>query len=75
MGTRMEIRGASRSALGAEIRTLSRRIVVQVLPEPPLDFSYAHPLAFAVVGDLIAVNLTEAEIARFRMGEVKATHA
>jgi hypothetical protein len=41
---------------------LFRRIVVQVLPEPSLDFSHAHPFAFAVVGDLIAVDLAEAEI-------------
>ena len=54
---------------------LFRRVVVQVLSEPSLDFGYAHSLAFAVVGDLIAVDLAEAEIARFRMGEVKSTHA
>ena len=32
---------------------LFRRIVVQVLSEPALDFSYAHSLAVAVVGDLM----------------------
>jgi hypothetical protein len=27
------------------------------LPEPSLDFCHAHPLAFVIVGDLIAVDL------------------
>ena len=73
--TRMQIRGAPRSLCGAELQMLFRGIVVQVLPEPSLDSSYAHALAFAVVGDLVYVDLAEAEIARFGMGEVKATHA
>jgi hypothetical protein len=55
---------------GTEILMLFRGVVVQVLPEPSLNFSYAQSLAFAVVGHLVAVNLAEAEIARFRMGEV-----
>src|SRR5712691_4050506 len=58
-----------------QVRTLCRRVVVQVLPEPSLDFCHAHPLAFAIVGNLVAVDLTETEIARFRMGEVEPTHA
>src|SRR6266403_2254793 len=58
-----------------QVRTLCRRVVVQALPEPSLDFCHAHPLAFAIVGNLVAVDLTETEIARFRMGEVEPTHA
>src|ERR1700674_5418674 len=54
---------------------LFRWVVVQVLPEPSLNLSDAHPFAFAVVGDLITVNLAEAEISRFRVGEVESTHA
>jgi len=54
---------------------LFRRVVVQILPEPSLDFSDPHSLAFAIVGDLIAVYLAEAEVSRFWMGKVKATHA
>lgn len=49
-------------AAGAGTQVLLRRIVVQVLPEPSLDLGYAHSLAFAVVGDLIAVDFAEAEI-------------
>jgi len=56
-------------------RWLFRWVVIQVLPEPSLDFSYTHSLAFAVVGDLVAVNLSEAEISRFGMGEVEPAHA
>jgi uncharacterized protein (DUF3820 family) len=41
-------------------RMLFRRVVVQVLPEPSLDFYHAHPFPFAVVGDLITVDLAEA---------------
>ena len=41
---------------------LFRWVVVQVLPEPSLNLSAAHPFAFAVVGDLITVDLAEAEI-------------
>src|ERR1700730_5034608 len=54
---------------------LFRRLVVQILPEPSLDFCHAHPLAFVIVGDLIAVDLAEAEISRFRVGKVEPTHA
>src|SRR5215831_17723044 len=32
---------------------LFRRVVVQVLPQPALNFRHAHPLALAVVGDLV----------------------
>jgi hypothetical protein len=58
-----------------EIPMLFRRVVVQILPEPSLDFSDPYPFAFAIVGDLIAVYLAEAEVSRFWMGKVKATHA
>jgi hypothetical protein len=52
----------SDSGLAAEVQLLFRRVVVQVLPEPALDLYHAHPLAFAIVGDLITVDLAEAEI-------------
>lgn len=42
---------------------LSRGIVVQVWAEPSLDFSYGHFLTLAVIGDLIAINFSEGEIA------------
>ena len=58
-----------------QVRLLPRRIIVQVLPEPSLDFCYRHPLAFVIVSDLIAVNFSKTEIPRFRMGEVEPTHA
>jgi hypothetical protein len=58
-----------------EIPMLFCRVVIQILPEPALDFAHAHSLAFAVVGDLIAVNLAEAEISRFGVGEVESAHA
>src|SRR3984893_9995143 len=54
---------------------LIRRVVVQVLPEPSLDLCHAHPLAFAIVADLVAIDFTEAEIPRFGMGEVEPAHA
>jgi hypothetical protein len=57
------------------VQMLFRRVVVQILPEPSLDFCHAHPLAFVIGGDLIAVDLAEAEISRFWMGEVDSTHA
>src|SRR5580704_11658399 len=40
------------------------RVVIQVLTEPPFDFSHTHTLAFVIVGDLIAVDLAEREISR-----------
>src|SRR5580698_7811784 len=52
-----------------------RRVVVQVLTEPSLDFGDCHPLALVIVVDLIAVDLSEAEVARFRMGEVETAYA
>ena len=51
------------------------RVVVQILPQPSLDFRHTHPLAFLIVGDLIAVDLAKAEISRFRVGKVEPTHA
>jgi hypothetical protein len=46
----------------ASVRMLLGRVVIQVLPEPSLDFRHAHPLAFAVVGNLVAVDLAQTEI-------------
>jgi hypothetical protein len=59
----------------ADIQTLFRGIVVQVLSKPSFDFGYAHSFAFAVVGDLITADLAQAEITRFWMGKIKTTHA
>jgi hypothetical protein len=41
---------------------LIRRIVVQALPEPPLDFGNAHCFALGIISDLIAVDLAKAEV-------------
>jgi hypothetical protein len=46
----------------SSVAMLFRRIVVQVLPEPSLDFYHADPFPVAVVGDLITVDFAEAEI-------------
>lgn len=59
--------GANSEGLGMSpqrpyTRLLFRRVVVQVLAEPSLDFCHAHPLAFAIVGDLIAIDLSETKI-------------
>src|SRR5579872_625839 len=54
---------------------LFRRIVVQVLPEPALDLCHTHSLTLVIVSDLIAVDLTETKISRFRMGKVESTYA
>src|ERR1700678_1870140 len=51
------------------------RIVVQVRPEPSLDLRYGHTLALVIVHDLIAFDLAEAEIARFRMSEIETAYA
>ena len=48
---------------GDRILKLLPRIVVQVLSEPSFDFSYPHSLAFAVVGNLVAVDFAQTEIA------------
>jgi hypothetical protein len=53
---------------------LFRGVVIQILPEPSLNFCHAHPLAFVIVGDLIAIDLSQAEIPRFRVGEVEPAH-
>jgi hypothetical protein len=62
-------------AVSSHRQLLLCRVVIQVLPEPSLDLYHAHALAFAIVGDLIAVDLAQAEISRFWMGEVEPTHA
>src|SRR5271170_6022255 len=61
--------------LGFELVALFSRVVVEVLPEPSLDLGCAHPFALVIVGDLIAVDLAEAKISRFRVCKVKPTHA
>ena len=50
-------------------------IVIQVLPKPSFYLRYGHSLALAVVSNLISVDLLEAEIPRFGMGEVEAADA
>src|ERR1035441_10738202 len=42
------------------------------IPRPGI---LAHPLAFGVVGDLIAANLAQAEITRFGVCEAEPAHA
>lgn len=64
----------SQMALRHRNRMLFCRIVVQVLSEPSLDFRYAHPFTFVIVGNLIAVDLAEGEISGFRVGEVESAH-
>ena len=62
-------RAASRNHLGpCGTCPLSCRIISQIRRKPPLDLSHAHPLAFGIVFDLIAVNLAQAEIAGFPGG-------
>ena len=56
-------------------RFLARRIVVQVWAEPAFDLFHGHSLAFGIVFRLIAVDLAQAEIAGFRVGEVEAAYA
>jgi hypothetical protein len=51
------------------------RFVIQIRPEPSLHLFHAHPLALGVVFHLVAVDLAEAEIAGFWMGEVEAAYA
>src|SRR4029077_10599191 len=58
-----------------QVQMLFSKVVIQVLPEPSLDFCHAHPLAFAVVGNLVAVDLAETEISRFRVCKVEPAHA
>src|SRR6185312_6827585 len=72
--TANDLPGVVRNCGVAVYRRL-RGVVVQVLAEPALDLGHAHPLAFVVVGDLIAVDLAEDEVARFRVGEVEAAYA
>src|SRR5581483_1200851 len=59
----------------ADVQLLFHRVVIQVLSQPPFDFLHGHSFALAVVGNLITFDLAEAEIARFRMGKVKAVYA
>ena len=42
---------------------LFRRVVIQVLSEPSLDFVNVHIFALTVVGNLITLNLAETKIA------------
>ena len=50
-------------------------IVVQIGTEPPLYLSNTHAFALVVVGDLVAVDFTEAEISGFRMRKIESAHA
>ena len=49
---------------------LYRRIVVEVWPEPALDFGDGHSLAACVVRYLIAIDLAEAEVLCLRVRKV-----
>src|SRR6266498_3682138 len=66
--------GSARDPAGMSSASL-RRFVIQVLSEPSLDFVNVQAFTLTVIGNLITLNLTQTEIARFRMGEVKAAHA
>jgi hypothetical protein len=57
------------------VQMLFPRVKVQVLPEPLLDLCHVHFLVFTIVGDLVAIDLSEAEISRIWMCEVEPTHA
>src|SRR6266702_3737054 len=57
------------------MRELFRGLIIQVRPKPSLNLCHAHPLARVIVGDLIAINFAQAEIARFGMREINTTHA
>ena len=50
----------------------SLRLVPKVRPEPALGLLEAHPLAGAVVLDLVAAEAADREVARLRMREVDA---
>src|SRR6266851_7249131 len=58
-----------------QFRLLFCWVVIQILPKPSLDLCHAHPLAFVIVADLIAVDFAETEISRFRVGKIEPTHA
>ena len=51
------------------------RIVVQIRPQPALHFFAAHALPHLVVGNLVAVDLAQAEVPRLRVRKVEAAHA
>ena len=57
------------------VQFYSRGIVVEVGAEPAFDFGDGHALALVVVGDLVAVDLAEGEVARLGVGEVEAADA
>ena len=50
-------------------------VVVQVRAEPALDFLHGHPFAQVVVEHLVAVDFSEAKIARLWMREVEPADA
>src|SRR6185312_14666601 len=54
---------------------LNRRVVIQIGTEPSFDFSHAHTLTLMIVGDLIAVDLPQAEIARLRVCKIEPADA
>ena len=51
-------------------RRLLHRIVIQVRSEPSLNLRHAHPFTFTIIGHLISFDLAEAEVPRFRVGEI-----
>src|SRR3954454_20850387 len=60
---------ASAASLSSKLRLLrgagemlAGSVIVEVLPEPPLDLCHAHRLTLVIVGDLVAVDFAEAEI-------------
>ena len=53
-------------------RILYLRLIPQIRREPAFSFRERHPFTLSVIGNLVFGNLTDAEIPRFRMREVKA---
>src|SRR6185503_12632543 len=62
---------------GSEVRAMGLtglclpRFIVQIGSEPFLDFRDRHCLAPRVVLDLVAADLADGEVARFRMRQVE----
>ena len=71
---RHQMRHAARAGRAARRRRRAG-IVVEIRPEPALDFLHGHSLAQMVVEHLVAIDLAEAEIARLRMREIKSADA
>lgn len=54
---------------------LTRRLIVQIRPEPALRILECHVFALRVIGNLVGPDLAQGEIARFRMRKIKTAYA